>query len=80
MFMKMKVSLVTMFKRTRDMMLSKVFDIYAYVFGGIFFFKFNKFIYSLSLRGMGILNYKNDYLVGEKIWLTKYLEGNQTRL
>lgn len=57
------------------MIASNIFDAYAYVFGRIFLFKFNKFLYTLGLRGMGILNYKYDYLVGEKIWLGKYLQG-----
>lgn len=56
-------------------MLHIIYKLYAYVFGKRVFNKFNKFIYNLSLRGLGILNYQGDYLIGEKLWLKKYLTG-----
>lgn len=38
-------------------------------------FKFNKFPYLLSLRGLGILNYKNGNVTGEKYFLKRFLKG-----
>lgn len=59
-------------------MIEAIFKIYAYLFGGKIFIKFNKFLYQLSLRGMGILNYQSDYLSGEKLWLNTYLRKLQS--
>ena len=56
-------------------MLEVIYRGYAYVFGKKIFNKFNKFIYNLSLRGLGMLNYQNDYLTGEKDWLKDYLKN-----
>jgi hypothetical protein len=46
-------------------MLTMVYKIYGYVFGRVLFGKLNKFLYQLSLRGLGILNYQGEYLIGE---------------
>ena len=43
-----------------------ILDSYAYLFGRTVFLKFNRFIFNLSIRGMGIQNYKNFKLTGEK--------------
>lgn len=60
--------------------MDKLFILYAYIFGRLFFSKFNKLLYLLSLRGLGILNSQNDYLTGEKIWINKYLKGKMKPL
>ena len=56
-------------------MLDIIYKLYAYVFARKMFYRMNRFIYSLSLRGMGILNYQNDLLTGEKAWIAKHLAG-----
>lgn len=43
------------------------------VFCNIFLYKLNKFIFRLSLRGIGILNYENKNVSGEHHFLTKKL-------
>lgn len=43
-----------------------IIDIYAQLFGRRAFYKLNKLLYLLSIRGIGILNYKNDHLSGER--------------
>ncbi len=50
---------------------------YAYVFGKKIFLRYNRFLYQLSLCGMGILNYQNPYLFGEKGWLKNYLANKE---
>lgn len=56
-------------------MLEFIFKIYAYLFASNRFRKVNTFLYHLGLRGLGILNYQNECLTGEKAWLKKYLKG-----
>ncbi len=55
-------------------MVELIFKIYAYVFARPFFINLNKFLYHISLRGLGVLNYKGDYLIGENSWLKNHLE------
>lgn len=55
-------------------MLNMIYKVYAYVFGRVLFAKMNKFLYQISLRGLGILNYQGDYLTGENAWLKSYLK------
>ena len=52
-----------------------IYRIYAYLFCRPVFSIFNNFLYHLSLRGLGILNYEGNYLPGEKQWLISYLDG-----
>jgi len=49
--------------------------VYAFLFGKKIFIKFNKFLYQLSLRGLGVLNYRNTYLTGENNWIKNYLKN-----
>lgn len=44
-------------------------NLYCSLFAKKAFFKFNKLLYHFSLRGMGILNYENDKVSGEKNFL-----------
>lgn len=55
-------------------MLNAIYKAYGYIFGRDIFKKFNVFLYQISLRGMGILNYEGEYLIGEKYWLKNYLK------
>ena len=50
-----------------------VYSIWAYVFSLPYFRKLNTLLFHLSLRGLGVLNYKTKYLSGELDWLKKYL-------
>jgi FkbM family methyltransferase len=47
--------------------------VYAIFFAKKFFYKFNKLLYSLSLRGLGILNYESDKISGEECFIKKYV-------
>ena len=52
--------------------------IYAFLFGKKIFVKFNKFLNHLSLRGLGVLNYRNKYLTGENKWIKNYLKNKNS--
>lgn len=54
-------------------MLEFIYRLYATIFGRKLFYKFNKFIYHLSLRGMGILNFEPARLSGEESFISNYL-------
>ena len=43
-------------------MLKLVYDLYRLLFARRFFYKFNKLLYNLSLRGLGVLNFESDKL------------------
>jgi len=58
--------------------LEKVYQIYAFIFGRAFFRKFNLFLFTLSLRGLGILNWQSDRLSGEKGWTREYLKEKKS--
>jgi FkbM family methyltransferase len=53
--------------------------LYARFFARKFFGKFNRLLYHLSLRGLGILNYQGS-LTGEKKWLQSFLKGKREPL
>lgn len=46
-------------------MLKLVLNLYRLIFARKVFYKFNQFLYQLSLRGIGILNYESDKQSGE---------------
>jgi FkbM family methyltransferase len=56
-------------------MINLIYKLYGYIFGKKSFRKFNNLLYQLSLRGLGILNFQNEYLIGENAWLKKYLKN-----
>lgn len=56
-------------------MLEFIYDSYALVFSRKIFNKFNKFIFQLSLRGMGVLNYKSDKKSGETNFLISHFSN-----
>ena len=58
-------------------MIEKIIQLYVAIFGRVFFLKINKFIFMLSIRSMGVLNYKNSYVSGERYFLTNYLKGKK---
>jgi len=55
--------------------LSMIFKIYRIIFARKIFIKFNRFLYRLSLNGIGILNWENSKISGENIFLKKYLKN-----
>jgi FkbM family methyltransferase len=54
-------------------MIEKIVYIYALIFARPILFKFNKLLFRLSIAGLGILNYKNTNMSGERAFLKKYL-------
>lgn len=53
-------------------MIQKIFRIYSFIFSRKIFFKWNVFIYHLSLRGIGILNYNSMSESGESSFLKNF--------
>jgi len=58
-------------------MINIVINIYRFLFLRKFFFKFNKLLLSLSLRGIGILNFENEKLSGEGWFLREISKRNR---
>jgi FkbM family methyltransferase len=54
-----------------------LFNLYRFFFAKPFFLKMNKLLYRLSLSGLGILNYENDKVSGESVFLEMYFKNNQ---
>jgi len=52
---------------------------YAFLFARKAFYPIHLFFYKLSLTGMGIRNYENDYLSGEKAFIRYLLEHGRLR-
>lgn len=59
------------------MIRSILLDIYAFVFSRTYFVKWNRWLFNASIRGLGILNFKNDVVSGEHHFLKKYLSSCQ---
>jgi FkbM family methyltransferase len=57
------------------MIRSVLLDIYAFLFSRKHFAKVNRLLFSASLRGLGILNYKNDVESGELHFLKEHLSS-----
>lgn len=55
----------------------KMYILYAHWFAKKKFLKWNLFLFHLSLRGLGILNWRNDDLSGEKGFLDNYLKNRE---
>ena len=52
-----------------------IFDGYAYLFARKKFYRMNKALFSLSIRGLGILNYKDEVASGEDHFVRQTLSG-----
>ena len=50
-----------------------IYDLYSLFFVRTCFYKFNKLLYQLSLRGIGILNSESDKLSGEKYFIEHHV-------
>ena len=55
------------------MIMRKVYYLYAKFFAKNIFSKFNNLLFNIGLRGLGILNYQNSKISGEKRFLKNYL-------
>ena len=53
--------------------MSKLFGIYRYLFASPIFYKLNKMVFNLGLRGLGILNYESTKVSGERYLINKLL-------
>ena len=60
-------------------MISTLGRFYAYIFGRAIFYKFNKFIAYLGLRGMGLINYENLHTSGEFKLIDNYILNNKEK-
>jgi FkbM family methyltransferase len=61
------------YKSTINAMYQFILKIYRWVFARPRFRKVNLALFHMSLRGLGILNYKNDRVSGEKYFIEKVL-------
>lgn len=52
--------------------------LYRIIFARRMFYRLNTFIYGLSLRGIGVLNYENGRVSGEEAFLRAYLKGRES--
>jgi FkbM family methyltransferase len=50
-----------------------LYDFYAFLFSRSYFYKFNRGLHHASLRGLGVINYKNDVVSGERRFIRKLL-------
>ena len=56
-------------------MLKKLSRVYSFIFARNIFFRFNQALYLLAIRGMGVLNYQDDYISGERGFIFNYLSS-----
>jgi FkbM family methyltransferase len=54
------------------MIRERIFSIYRRLFARVHFARINRFLYELSLRGLGVLNYKSDRDSGEAAFLERH--------
>jgi len=55
------------------MIIRKIYYYYAKFFAKNIFSKFNKLLFNVSLRGLGVFNYQNSRISGEQKFLENYL-------
>jgi FkbM family methyltransferase len=53
-----------------------IYELYVLFFARTFWYKLNIFLYNLSIRGLGVLNYENNKKSGERFFLEKLLHHN----
>lgn len=56
-------------------MLKMVYYIYRVLFARRIFYKFNKLLYNLSLKGLGILNFESDKISGEEHFVKHHISN-----
>lgn len=52
-----------------------MYKIYRYLFARKMFSKLNKFLYGCSIRGLGVYNYENMLVSGEKHFIDKFIKN-----
>jgi hypothetical protein len=52
-------------------MFNKILKLYRLIFARKIFYKLNKALYQMSLRGLGVLNYESHKVSGETFFLSK---------
>jgi len=52
---------------------SDLFDIYAFLFARKSFYRFNRGLFHASIRGLGLINFKDDVVSGERHFLKRFL-------
>ncbi len=60
------------------MLRAVLYDFYAFLFSRSYFYRFNRGLHHASLRGLGVLNYKNDVVSGERRFMRKTLALSET--
>jgi FkbM family methyltransferase len=63
--------------RVRLVIRSVLLNIYTFLFSRTYFLNLNSLLYDASIRGLGVLNYKNDVVSGEHHFLKEYLSSCQ---
>jgi FkbM family methyltransferase len=54
-----------------------LFDLYAFLFSRSYLYRFNRALHHASLRGLGILNYKNVVVSGERLFMERWLSSSE---
>lgn len=55
------------------MLRAVLYDFYAFLFSRTYFYRFNRGLHHASLRGLGVLNYKDDVMSGERCFMKETL-------
>jgi FkbM family methyltransferase len=50
-----------------------LYDFYAFLFSRTYFYRINRGLHHASLRGLGVLNHKNDVVSGERQFIRSFL-------
>ena len=58
-------------------MLHLILNVYRAIFARKLFHRLNKLLYLFSLSGMGVLNYQNDRVTGERSFLKNFLKNRE---
>jgi FkbM family methyltransferase len=53
------------------------YDLYAFLFSRSYFYRFNRALHHASLRGLGVLNYKNVVVSGERRFMERCLSSSE---
>jgi FkbM family methyltransferase len=65
-------------KEDSRLLRAMLYDLYAFLFSRSYFYRLNRGLHHASLRGLGILNYKNDLASGERRFIGKALSLSET--
>ena len=58
-------------------MRARLLETYAFIFARPRFYRFNRFVFESSLRGLGLLNYRSTIASGELWFLERHLKGKK---